>query len=58
LISPWSSYGTGVLTTSISNFIQDKLIKNSELGNQLLSEKDDPNEDKLTYASIINHEAK
>lgn len=29
LISPWSSYGMGALTSSISSTIQDKLIRNS-----------------------------
>jgi hypothetical protein len=43
LISPWTSYGIGVLTASISNNIQDKLIRKSELGKQVLSENDDPN---------------
>jgi preprotein translocase subunit SecA len=60
LISPWSSYGVGILTSSLSNSIQDELIRNSELGQQVLSEKEkelenllaDPNYDENTIKML------
>ena len=87
LISPWSSYGMGALTSAVSNNIQDKIIKNQlhsemkrieeELNNleqkenktaedlnnitklnAEISEKNNLNNDKQSYSSIINHEAK
>jgi hypothetical protein len=40
LISPWSSYGMGALTATISNSIQDKIIKN-QLSDEIKSTEEE-----------------
>jgi hypothetical protein len=65
LISPWTSFAMGALTSALSNKIQDALIRNSDLGKQMLDEKvkelqdlvNDPNsldDAKLSLQNDIN----